>query len=100
MPMVRAGEVDFVRALLGSPEACWDGPFRPANFMKNRSLTVAVPLRRARLRSEPRLLGSDLGTGLSTLSPYGWMEGGRRTPVPYFSMVRVFMLYTSPGERT
>src|SRR5271157_4985359 len=25
---------------------------------------------------------------------------GTRTPVPYFSIVRVFMLYTSPGERT
>ena len=30
----------------------------------------------------------------------GRMLAGTRTPVPYFSMVRVFMLYTSPGEST
>jgi hypothetical protein len=35
-----------------------------------------------------------------TVSFAGMTAGGTRTPVPYFSMVRVFMLYTSPAERT
>src|SRR5271157_4742026 len=38
----------------------------------------------------------------ASISTYfaGMTAGGTRTPVPYFSIVRVFMLYTSPGERT
>ena len=34
-------------------------------------------------------------------SVFAWViVAGASTPVPYFSIARVFMLYTSPGERT
>jgi hypothetical protein len=46
-----------------------------------------------------RKVSSRLGAGASVYFA-GITAGGTRTPVPYFSIVRVFMLYTSPGERT